>query len=174
VRLYRVVEPAIGPGAPRATAHAETLRLRYPGGPRDVGAMFVDRAGAVHLLSKGWDGIVRHDVVPGSAWGQPAVLTWTADTLPIRVGRAGGRLVTDAAIAPDMERVAVRTYGEVFLFTLGPDERLRADRRIGCELGGVDLLGEGIDWLDADRLVLTGEGVLGIAGSVSVARCPVG
>lgn len=171
VRVYRVAEPAVGPGAPKATARAAGLRLRYPGGARDVEAMFVDRAGAVHLVSKGWDGVVHHYRVPASAWRTSMATAERMDRLPIRVGRRAGRLVTDAAIAPDGERVAVRTYGEVYLFRLSPDGQLRAGPRVACELGALDLLGEGIDWLDGDRLVLTSEAALGAAGTVSVARC---
>lgn len=172
VRLYRVAEPALGGGAARATAPAAVLRLRYPGGPRDVEAMFVDRRGAVHLVTKGWGGRAQHFRVPAAAWARGQATAERLDTLPIRVGRSAGRLVTDAALSPDGERVAIRTYGEVFLFRLSPEGRMLAGPRVGCELGGLDLLGEGIDWLDESRVVLTSEGVFGTAGTVSIARCP--
>jgi hypothetical protein len=174
VRLYRVPEPAVGPGAPRATARAAALRVRYPGGPRDVEAVFVDGGGAVHLVSKGWDRVVHHYRVPAAAWRRGEATAEAMDSLPLAVGRAAGRLVTDAAVSPDGSIVAVRTYAEVFLFRLAPDGELVAGARVACELGALDLLGEGIDWLDSHRLVLTSEGVLGTAGTVSVARCPAG
>jgi hypothetical protein len=172
VVLYRVPEPSASRST-GAIARAENLVVRYPEGAHDVEAVFVDPAGAVHLIGKGWQGIVRHHRVPAAAWGKGEAVAERLDPLPIAAGSDPGRVVTDAALSPDGHRVAVRTYQEVFFFDLSPAGTVRP-AGIVCGLGGLELQGEGIGWLDDSTLVLTGEGVLTIPGSISIARCPVG
>jgi hypothetical protein len=173
VRLYRVPEPRSGAaGHQGATKRAEVLPLRYPDGAHDVEAAFVDRSGAVHLIGKGRDGTVRHYRVPASAWGRGAAVAEALDPLPIETDRDRGQLVTDAALSPDGERVAVRTYRSILFLELIPANGLRS-RDVACGITGLELQGEGIDWLDDATVVLTSEGVLSFPGTVSVARCGV-
>ena len=172
VRLYRLPEPPVG-AAPRGPVALESLDLRYREGPHDVEAMFVDSGGAVHLISKGRRGRIRHWVVDTTAWRAGQAVIAARGTLPIEPDASRGRLVTDAALARDGRRVAVRTYGEVFFFRLTAEgELVMAPGAPACALGPLELQGEGVDWLDQERLVLTSEGILGRSGTVSVVRCP--
>ncbi len=171
VEIYRLPEPSLQPSADRRAIRAERLRVRYPDRPRDVEALFVDGQGNMHLISKGRsDGFV-HYRIPASSWSRHSVVAESLGTLPIE--RHGGleELVTDAGLFPGGRRVAVRTYQSVYLFDLAEDGSLRPEG-LACTIGGLELQGEGVAWLDQATLVLTSEGLLGLPGTISVGRCP--
>jgi hypothetical protein len=174
VRLYRFPEPAPpdNPVRLEATARAEAVEVRYPGGARDVEAMFVDANGDVYLISKGLLSPVRLYRVPASAWQTGRVVADSLGSLPIDSGSDLGRLVTDAALAPDGVSVAVRTYREIYFFRLEDGRLHPASGSPACSLGGLEVQGEGVGWLDSETLVLTSERGYGPAGTVSLARCP--
>jgi hypothetical protein len=173
VRLYRVPEPA-GPlrGGAGFTARAEALEVRYPDGPHDVEAALVAPDGAVLLVSKGRTRGVRAFRIPASGWSRQAVTATPLGRLPIATGGLGA-MVTDAALAPDGIRVAIRTYLGIFLFHLTPEDTF-LPLGLACDVAGLELQGEGIAWLDDDRFVLTSEGAFGAPGTVTVVRCPTG
>ncbi|CAN5863980.1 hypothetical protein BH24GEM1_BH24GEM1_11080 [soil metagenome] len=167
-RLYRVPEPSLSSTA-RSTRRAEALDLRYPGGPRDVEAAFVGSDGTVYLISKGRDGVVQAYRVPASAWTGTEFLAAPIGTLPIETGDLGA-LVTDAALHPSGELVAVRTYRAIFLFRLAAGHTLRP-LGVGCDTAGLQLQGEGISWFDHEELVLTSEAGFGSPGTIVLLRC---
>lgn len=175
--IYRVPEPvapraAGGRAPPRGTARATALRVRYPDGPHDAESLLVTPAGDLLILTKGGKAI-RLYRVPASAWGaRGTVIAESLGTVPIVPETASLRLVTDAALAPDGLRVAVRTYREIFFLRLTgrrlePDDPPRA-----CDTFGIQLQGEGVDWLDQHTLVLTSEAAFIQRGSVAVISCP--
>lgn len=177
VVIYRVREPVPPKGNEASIRATESVRFSYPDGPHDVEALFVDPAGDVHLISKGTSGSIRHYRVPASAWaGKRPVVAEDLGDLPIRPDRSSGRLVTGAALAPDGQAVAIRTYREIYLGKLRTDGSLDLPRTPTCDIAGFDPLGEAIDWLgDASgTLVLTSETVLRSRGTVSLVRCPGG
>ncbi len=175
VRLYRVSEPvpnAAG-GEARPTAPAQRLEVRYPDGAHDVEAIYVDQAGDSYLISKGGRAGVHLYRVPAAAWKTGKALAQPFGTLPIQTGWLGGMLVTDAALAPGGQRVAVRTYRSIFLFRRFPAGQLTPERgRPACSVAQLERQGEGAAWLDQHTLVLTSESALGYPGTVSLARCP--
>jgi hypothetical protein len=88
------------------------------------------------------------------------VMTELVDSLPIVPGQSEGRLVTDAALSATGERLAVRTYREVFLISVDSltGRLVRGARWWSCPVDFLDeQQGEGIGWL-GDELVLTSEG----------------
>jgi hypothetical protein len=167
-RLYRVPEPSLSSRA-SSTGPAEALDLEYPGGPRDVEAAFVGKDGTAYLISKG-RGRVEAYRVPPAAWSGGKFLAEPAGALPIEAG-AFGALVTDAAVSPAGNLVAVRTYFAVFFFRLTPQRTLRP-LGVGCDTAGLQLQGEGISWLSERDLVLTSESGFGRPGTLVVMRCP--
>jgi hypothetical protein len=172
VRIYRVPEPALPTGSP-ATPPAESLELRFPDGPRDVEAAFVGGDGTVFLISKGRDGTVRGYRVPARAWGERGpVVAEALGGLPIET-RGLGNLVTDAALSPAGDRVAIRTYLAVFLFALTRRNTL-LPLGVACDAAGLQVQGEGISWLDHGRMVLTSEGGFGTPGTIVVLGCGSG
>jgi hypothetical protein len=175
VRLYRLPEPAVADGAGRRrhpTAKAQALELRFPDGPRDVEAMFVDAQATIYLISKGFLSPVRLYRVPATAWKRGRVAADSLGSLPIDSGAGLGSLVTDAALAPNGREVVVRTYQDIYFFDLGQNGRLRpAPDGATCSVAGLEIQGEGVAWLDDSTLVLTSERGYGAVGTVSVARC---
>ena len=106
VSIYRLPEPE--PSGGDATVQADRMDLVYPDGPVNAEAIFVDRAGIVHLLTKE-EGQTRHmraSFAPGNS-------TWQyVETIPL----SPGELVTGADYDPDNRRVLVRTYDRVLEF----------------------------------------------------------
>jgi hypothetical protein len=160
VVLYRLREPgslARFRGArDSAPLDLDSLTFRYPDRPHDVEALWVDRDGRPNLITKGRSGPITMFRLPADGFGSRQVLTATlVQELPLRPDQGLGRWVTDAALAPDGRTVAVRTYTDVYLFPLIPTGRLGPP--VACHAAGYGLQGEGIVWLDQNRLLLTSE-----------------
>ena len=161
VMLYRIPEPAVPAAAAGelvATAAADTLRIRYPDGPHDNESIYTDASGDMYFVTKGRSkGIVLFRL-PATAWtrGSPAVLE-RVDSLPIKADISIGQWVSDAALSPDGRRVAVRTYSAVFFFSVGAGGHLTPDQGRECFFGLLEPQGEGVTWLDDQRLLLTSE-----------------
>ncbi len=175
VTIYRLREPVrlerFRGAADPDPIGLDSLRLRYPDGPHDVEAMWLDDAGTLFLVSKGRTGGVKLFRVPGTAFGSGKVeVAQLVEQLPIAADQKFGRWVTDAARSPDGRRVAVRTYTEIYFFPLTGMGRLGIP--VVCNVAGLEPQGEGIDWLDNERLVLTSENSEGgRPGPIHVVRC---
>ena len=172
--IYRVPEPDRG-NRTRTTAAAETLAFRYPDGARDVEAMLVTAAGDVLLISKGRSGESNLYRLPASAWrSRTAVVAQSLGTLALPTGTGVTGRVTDAAMATDGHRVVIRTYVDLYFFEKREDDRLvPANPAVVCSVFGLELQGEGVDWLDERRLALSGERAFGVAGGISLVECPI-
>jgi hypothetical protein len=177
VAIYRVPEPVPGPIARGATAAGEALRVRYPGGPHDAEAMYVDATGDVHLVTKGRTGGVLHFRVRGSAWGSvEPVIAEPMGALPLDPGLSLSDRITGAALSPDGGLAVVRSYRRLHFFSVGSDGRLAplGSPPLACSVAGLEAQGEAVTWLDAGRLVLTSERFLGLApGTIHVVECPI-
>src|SRR5216117_1062260 len=176
VVVYAVAEPA-PPGrqsGPVRSAPAAALRLRFAGGPDDVEAIYVSpRDSALYLVSKGRRGVIQLYRVPRNAWGGDTVVTASPlQRLPIPPFARLGRLVTGAAIRPDGRLVAIRTYAEIYTFVPGEGGRLVPSGRPVCNITGLEVQGEAIDFLDDSTFVLTSEADRRGRGSIHTVRCP--
>ncbi len=189
VVIWRIAEPS-PPGAGRRveSERALAIAVQYPGGPRDVEAMWVDADTVLWLATKRplrdeqdrWRPSLVYRV-PASAWRAAngsvpdPVFAELIDSLPI-VPRAKRTLVTDAALSnpfgdPSLDSLlAVRAYGEVLILQVG-----RTSGRPRALLGRCDLealrekQGEGVTWLPDGRLLLTSEKR---AAPLRAVRCP--
>jgi predicted regulator of Ras-like GTPase activity (Roadblock/LC7/MglB family) len=174
VVIWRVPEPVPpGPGADTHTEAARALTVRYPDGPRDVEALWVDADTVVWLATKRpqrdaqrrWRPALVYRV-PANAWHAPPadpVVAELVDSLPI-VPRSERTLVTDAAMRnpfgdPALDSLlAIRTYGELLILRVG-----RMSGRPQALVGHCDLTplrerqGEGVAWLSDGRVLLTSE-----------------
>lgn len=175
VALYRVPEPRLPERRPkhvRPTAPAEVLTFRYPDGPHDVEAMWVAPNEDVHLVSKGRTGRIRHYRVRAAGWAsrRPATAE-RLEALPLPV-RSRLDYVTGAALSPDGRMVVVRSYTTAYFFAVLANGRLAlpAEPR-ACDVRDLGLQGEGVGWLDRNRLVLTSERAILPAGTIAIARC---
>ena len=174
--VYTVPEPD-PPANPSDTARshpASALRLRYPGGPEDVEAIYVSPLdGALYLVSKGRRGSVALYRVARTAWGSDTTVTAAlVQRLPIDPFPAFGRLVTGAAVRSDGRLVAVRTYTQIYFFVPSAGGRLAPSARPVCNVAGLEIQGEGVAFLDDSTLVLTSEGGKRTPASLHVVRCP--
>lgn len=175
VVIYRVREPAARDrfqgGTDPDPLDLDSVLVRYPDGPHDVEALWADDAGALSLVTKGRRGGIRLFRVPAAGFGTGLpVEAHLVQQLPIEPDQRVGRWVTDAARSPDGRRVAIRTYTELYLFPLEAGGRLGSP--VACNVAGLEPQGEGVEWLDDRRLVLTSErGVRLPAGPIHVVRC---
>lgn len=173
-RLYRVREPTRLErfrGAADATPLGlDSIIVRYPDGAHDVEAMWVDDNGSVMLVSKGRSGGVRLYRVRPDPGAPGPVQAELLQVLPIVPDQGLGRWVTDAARSPSGRTVAIRTYTELYLFPLAAADRLGTPAV--CNLAGLEPQGEGVEWLDDRRLVLTSEAPFGTGPApLHVVRC---
>ncbi len=182
VTIYAVPEP---PPPERASDTSGTtrapavLRLRYPDGPHDVEAVYVSpRDTAVYLVSKGVTrgSAIRVYRVDRRAWRTPdttsdIVVATLVQTLDIRPSSEAGRVVTAGAIRPDGRVVAIRTYTEIYLFYSGVGGRLLSARDRPCNIAGLEIGGEAIDFLDDSTFVLTSEAGSHRPGTIDTVKC---
>jgi len=182
VTIYAVPEP---PPPERASDTSGTtrapavLRLRYPDGSHDVEAVYVSpRDTALYLVSKGATrgSAIRLYRVDRSAWRTPdttsdIVVATLVQTLDIRPNSEAGRLVTGGAIRPDGRVVALRTYSEIYLFYPGVGGRLLLARQNPCNIAGIEIGGEAIDFLDDSTFVMTSESGRSRPGTIDTVRC---
>jgi len=171
--LYRVVEPdaietrdAGNVGAIKA----ELLRFRYADRPHDVEAMYVAPNGDVVLITKrelrDRAGQLRPALVfriSALAWEQrQPVVAALVDSLPIVPSSVPFRLITDASLAQDAKHLAVRTYGEVYVFaTDSLTGAVRHDvKPTVCDVTALsEYQGEGVAFVaPSGRLLFTSEG----------------
>lgn len=175
VAIYRLLEPNVTGTLPDQLPprSAEELRFRYPDGSHDVEAMEVNAAGDMLLVTKGRSGGVLLFRLPAASWGGGvAVVAERLDSLPIVANGGMGRQVTGAGLSPDGSRLMVRTYRDLYPFAINRDGTLRPlGKPTACDILGREPQGEGVDWLDNDRLILTSERGLMKSGTVFVMRC---
>ena len=174
VRLYIVPEPDPFARPPRtATAPGRRVVVTYRDGPRDVEALAVTAGGTVLLVSKGRRGQVQLFRIEADQLARDSVEVAPWTELPIDPRRSLGRLVTGAAVSRDGRTLVVRTYAELFFFSLDEDP-LEVHELSWCWLGLVEPQGEGVDFLDDRTLVLTSETARGRVGGISKVQCSMG
>lgn len=172
VAIHRLIEPTIVAGSDQriAPTQVETIHLSYERGPHDVEAMGVLPDGSILLVTKGRSGGILGYTVPAAAWQtRGAAVAVLTDSLPITADAGSGRLVTDLAVTASGDLVAVRTYRDVYIF--GRDARGRLHPERSCNILGAEPQGEGITWLDRDRLLLLSERGLFKRGTVNILTC---
>ena len=174
VTIYRLTEPRRferfrGADDP-APLGLDSIAVQYPGGGQDVEALWVDATGSLVLVTKGRSHGVRLFRVEWSGRAGVARVATLVQVLPITPNASLGRWVTDASLAPGGTRVAIRTYTELYLFPVLGAGRLGAP--VACNVAGLEPQGEGVTWLDEQRLLLTSEaGDSRRPGPIHVVRC---
>lgn len=157
VVVYAVPEPRALPPDPARAAETEParfVRIRFAEGPNDAEALAAHPDGALSIITKGQTGSVLRYELPAAAWSGGDAELAAPDTLPLTPQLLTGRWVTGAAVAPDGDIAVVRTYTEIYRFRVAARwERLGPP----CWIGLADPLGEAIDFLDRDRLILSNE-----------------
>jgi hypothetical protein len=173
VAIHRLVEPPPPTGEVATALPVATLRVRYPDGPHDVEAMGVLPDGTILLVTKGRSGGVLAFRIPRDAWAARSVaVAERVDSLAITAALGIGRAVTGMAISPDGGRVLVRTYRDLFPFTLEDGGRFRPrGDPTACDILGREPQGEAVGWRADGRMILLSERGLLKEGTVFVGRC---
>lgn len=176
-RIYRFREPdpdSVPSDSIGETPASAVLTFQYPDGPTDVEAMYVDTNGDVYLISKGGSGPVMHYRLRTGDWARGIDHVVTAEALgqfPIDPGTTRLAGVTGSDLSADGHRLVVRTYRELFFYAVDETGAVGDGPVTTCPILGLESQGEGVAWLDDQRVVLTSErGVLG-RGTVAVVRC---
>jgi hypothetical protein len=168
VRVWRVPAPVTSASATDAAA---ALRIVYPGGARDVEAMWVAPDTSVWFATKRPNpdntGRLRPSQlyrVSATAWsGNTLATAELIDSLPIVPGTSVSRdWVTDASlsnVSPSGRRqLAILTYGTVYVFDADPVTGRPGAQVARCAVPKGERNAEGISWLPDGRLMLVNEG----------------
>jgi hypothetical protein len=173
VAIWRIPEVA-PPGEARRTdvMDAVPLFFRYPDGPRDVEAMWVDADTVVWLATKRPITNARGEPRPAqlyrllpSQWNAvDTALAELVDSLPNVPTRDLGTQITDASLSNPfgdsaiVSQLAIRTYERLYIFRV-PLRSGQPDSLLGvCDLRPLEeQQGEGITWLADGRVLLTSE-----------------
>jgi hypothetical protein len=166
IAVYRIPEP--DPWTDTVSAPATAIRAVYSDGPRDAEALFVTDQG-IYIINKGRSHAVDLFQIPAPYRPDQVVTLIPVQRLappPTSVST----LVTAAAASPTGDRVAVRTYGDITFFQIDGDT-LAPLGRPATLVAPDQRQGEAVDFIDADRLILTTEAQGGHPASVAVVRC---
>jgi hypothetical protein len=130
--VHRVLEPQPTDQAEVTTEPPTSFRLRYPDGPGDAETLLVHpRTGRLYVVTKPLAGTARVYAAPPELDPDgPNLLERVADAPTQATGTPGGPgigglanfLVTAGDISPDGSRVAVRTYTDVYEWTVPGDD----------------------------------------------------
>ena len=179
VTIYIVIEPRFGgAGAQPPPVPARSFHSRYPDKPTDAEALAVLPNGDLTIVSKGRNGTIDFFSIPATTVAKAigsneTVIAQYAGNTGIKPEPRTGQLVTAAAMSPDGKTLSVRTYYEVYFFELVSERgqtRWR-DLQRPCSLGDAEPQGEGIDYLDANTLLLTSERSRGRLGTIHRLQC---
>jgi hypothetical protein len=153
VAIHRFEEPTTLEGN---VAEIESLLVRYPGGPADAEAFFVDPgSGDSFIVTKtptGRSSLLR---IPEGAWSNRSVEAGHVATLDL----GGLSFVTAGAISADGSIIALRTYRSIWLWERHGDETIAdAMRGTPCEVPSPnEPQGEALAF-DGDDLLTVSEG----------------
>ena len=170
VTIYQLPEPVLSGELSQGMLAATSLRFRYPDSPHDVEAMYVGPDGTTYLITKRplpkTFGALRPSLVftiSADRWAaRDTSMATLLDSLPIVPGTSPLRSITDASLSSDSRYLAVRTYGQVYIFatdTLTGRVLNQVPPAI-CNIEAVEAKpGEGVTWVENNsQLLLTNEG----------------
>ena len=176
--LYIIPEPnptSVEPTATTTVAEVRRVDFVYPDERHDAEAMAVSPDGDVTIVTKGRNGrtqvfVIHHAVVEQAIRQNRAITPESRGTLAIDPAPLIGKVVTGAAFSPSGRILAVRTYTEIYLYTVGEDGELLPPA-VPCFVGIIEPGGEAVDFLDEETLVLTSEWSRGQQGTIYRVRC---
>ena len=132
ILVHRVLEPGPSDQEAVTTEPPTSFRLRYPDGPRDAEGLVVHpRTGRLYVVTKPLGGPAEVYAAPQPLDPDgPNVLEPVAEARVDGTGTPGGPgigslaqlLVTAADISPDGSRVAVRTYTDLYEWSVAGDD----------------------------------------------------
>jgi hypothetical protein len=166
VAVYRIPEP--DPARDTVSAAAAIFRFTYPDGPRDAEGLFVTERG-IHVASKGRSDAIELFRLPPPYRPDRTVEAERIQRLQPPPTSASFQ-ATAMAIDPAGSRVVLRNYAGLRFFEVSGDT-LAPLGRTADMVAPSQLQGEGIDFVDLDRLVVTGEARAGQRARLAVVTC---
>ena len=166
VAFYRFPEP--DPQGDSAVAGVTTIRARYPDGPRDAEAVFVTDQG-IHVVNKGRSDAIELFRLP-PPYPTDSIGTFQQVQQLAPPPTSVSAQVTAAAASADGQRVVLRTYSGLRFFRSQGDTLAQWGRPAESP-APTQLQGEGVDWIDSQRLVLTSEKQGQQPPTLAVIRC---
>ncbi len=158
ITIYRLREPA---PTDSATAPAHPIQLTYPDRPQDAEALFATADGTLFVVTKGEQAPVNVYRVPSELEPGAAAKLQRVATLTSNETQKATR-VTDAAVSPTGDWVALRTADQVLFYRTEALTTGKMDPPLQFDLRGLkEPQGEGIAWTRDNTLYLAGEGAGG-------------
>ncbi len=160
IRIIKFKEPRFSPTeSPDSLKVLDTIFLKYPDGPRDAEAMFIDPLSRqLYIISKREPN--PHVYTASLSVNTDSIVLEKKGELHIKGVEILG-WVTGAAISADGTQILVRTYGKVYYWTRGPGESVeQAMEREPFDLPHVkELQGEAICFTpESDAFYTVSEG----------------
>ena len=156
ITIYRVPEPADVSGSVQSS---HVIRARYPDGSHDAESLVVTPKGDLLIVTKGDTGPIGLYRLPSASSKSESIVTMEAVGKPRDPGREGEDRITDAAISPNGEWIALRSNSSILIYrtsSLLAGDWQEASR---ISLQGLrEPQGEGITFGDETTLFLVGEG----------------
>lgn len=155
VTVYRIPEPAAGD---TSVAAAEAITLAYPDGAHDAEALLVTPDGVIFIVTKGEKGPIGVYRVPSSA---RSGATATLERVGGPVGKAAAQeeRITDAAVSPDGQWVALRSRSSIAFYRAADFVKGQWKEARRVDLTGLrEPQGEGIALGPGSEVYLAGEG----------------
>jgi hypothetical protein len=181
--VYRLAEPAAGSSSTAGSVRVtQAVTFTYSDHPHDVEAMYIAGGGDVFLITKRALETRPNHLRPALVF-RIASNAWTAekravaelvDSLSIVPGSAPFRAITDASVSPDGKRVAVRTYSQLYIYSIdSASGRIQGSTPTAiCDLAPLgEAQGEGIAWIATPgRFAFSSEGR---EAPLHMASCPL-
>jgi hypothetical protein len=156
ITIYRLPEPADVSGS---VQRSYVIRARYPDGSHDAESLVVTPKGDILIVTKGDTGPIGLYRLPSGSSKSESIVTMEAVGKPRDPGREGEDRITDAAISPNGEWLALRSNNSILIYrtsSLLAGDWQEASR---ISLQGLrEPQGEGITFGDETTLFLVGEG----------------
>lgn len=162
--VFRIPEPDL---TDTVSGPADRLQMSFPDGPADAEALYVTEAG-LHIVTKGRSRSIALYRLPLPYDSDNTVLVRVQQLAPPPTSISAQ--VTGAAASPDGRTVVIRTYSGLRFFEPDADS-LRPIGEIADFLGPAQPLGEGVDFITAGRLVLTGEASGRRPATIATVQC---
>ncbi len=175
VSIYIVPEPIASADRRSGVQNTEPARrvdFQYEDGPHNVEAMAVGPSGEILLVSKGQRSPIQaYSLRPDELFAGELVLRPKNDVGMLEL-RVMAPWVTGAAFSPSGDRLVVRSYTELFFYTLVSGALVQEGDP--CFFGAFEPVGEAVDFLDSRTLVMTSEALRRRPGPITLVRCPMG
>ena len=169
VDLYFLPEP--DPYGAGDDVKAERIQLSYENGSHDVEGVALAPDGTVWLVSKGRSGRVFLYRITAEQLRGDHIDVELLQVLPITPSRQIGRWITGASVHPDGDRIAIRSYTELYILELS-DGGVNPGTAVTCWLGASEPQGEAVDWFGGDDLIMTSEAMGNLPATIHRAACP--